>query len=274
MQFACQHDTLAPIMRKMTRHLATIGSLTVLEARRNRLFWLALLVVLAGFMLAQFLTQVAITETALIRVTVLAAIYRLAAVFILASFVVSSVQREFADQGVALTLSLPVGRSSFCLGKLSGFAVCALLLAALFAGALVMGPSAQAGRAALWGASLAAELLIVAAMGLFCALTLASSTGAFAAVAGFYLLSRSVGAMQVIAASPLVDENTLLQTALTQAVNAISLLLPRLDLFTNTDWLEGSPPSGGMLAIVFGQAALYAVLLTLAALFDFHRREI
>ena len=274
MQFACQDQETTATMQNMSRHLGTISRLTVLEARRNRLAWIALLVVLAGFMIAQFLAQVAITETALIRVTVLAAVYRLAAVFILASFVVSSVQREFADQGVALTLAHPVARSSFCLGKLAGFAVCAVLLAFLFAFALVAGPAADISRAALWGASLAAELAIVAAMALFCALTLASSTGAFAAVLGFYLLSRSVGALQLIAASPLAEEDSVLQVLLNHSLDILSLLLPRLDLFTSSEWLQGSAPSNGVLAIVFGQAALYVALLALAALFDFYRREL
>jgi len=258
----------------LKHHLWAIARLTLLEARRNRLLWLAGLVVLAGFALAQFLAQVALTETQPIRITVLAALFRLAAAFMLANFVVASAQRDFADKGVELTLALPVARASFCLGKLLGFALCAAALAALFAAALWLGPGAEPARAALWGAALAAELAIVAAMGLFCALTLASSTGAFAAVVGFYLMARSVGAMQVIATSPLTDENSAMHAVINPLVDALSLLLPRLDLFARSEWLTGAAPSGGELAIVFAQAALYLVLLAAATLFDFYRREL
>jgi ABC-type transport system involved in multi-copper enzyme maturation permease subunit len=258
----------------LKHHFWTIGRLTLLEARRNRLLWIAGLVVLAGFALAQFLAQVALTETQPIRITVLAALFRLAAAFMIANFVVASAQRDFADKGVELTLALPVARASFCLGKLLGFALCAAALAALFAAALWLGPGAEPARAALWGAALAAELAIVAAMGLFCAFTLASSTGAIAAVVGFYLLARSVGAMQVIAASPLAEENGALHTVINQLVGALSLLLPRLDLFARSEWLTGTAPSGGELAIVFGQAVLYLALLAAASLFDFYRREL
>ena len=258
----------------MNRHLWAIARLTLLEARRNRLLWLVAIVVAAGFALAQFLAQVALTETHAIRLTVLAASFRLAAAFMLANFVVASVQREFADKGVELTLALPVARASFCLGKLLGFALCATALAALFAAALWLGPGADIVRAAAWGGALAAELAIVASMGLFCALTLASSTGALAAVFGFYLLARSVGAMQVIAASPLVDEAGAVHALVDTLVDALALLLPRLDLFARSVWLTGAAPSSGELAIVYGQAALYVVLLAAAALFDFYRREL
>ena len=258
----------------MRHHLWTIGRLTVLEARRNRLLWLVLAVALAGLMLAQFFAQVAITETDAIRITLMAALYRLAAVFILTSFVIASTQREFADKGVELTLSLSVDRASFCLGKLTGFTLCALTLAALFSLVLIVGPRAPVTITAIWGASLASELVLVATMATFCAFSLASSTGAFAAVLGFYLLSRSVGAMQIIAAATLADEPGVLAPLLNGAVEAITLLLPRLDLFTRSEWLTGSAPSQGELAIVAGQAALYVTLLAAATLFDFYRKEI
>ena len=74
---------------------------------------------------------------------------------------VASVQREFADQGTQLALSLPLSRANFCLGKLAGFSVCAVALALLFALALGLVSGAGSGtlwlRPALWGASLAAS---------------------------------------------------------------------------------------------------------------------
>ena len=259
-------------------HLRPLAGLVVLEARRTRLPLIALLVALAGMGLAQFVAQIALTETDLIRVTLLAALYRLVAVFILASFVVASVQREFADQGVQLALSLPITRANFCLGKLAGFGACAVALAMLFALALWLAPHVGAGipwiNLGCWTASLAAELILVAALATFCAFSLSSSTGAIAAVTGFYLLARSVGALQLIAAGPVNKDDRLWQGPLDYVVDAIGLLLPRLDVFTSTAWLTGTAPGASELGIVFGQAALYVVLLAAALMFDFHRREL
>jgi ABC-type transport system involved in multi-copper enzyme maturation permease subunit len=258
----------------MTHHLWIIGRLTLLEARRNRLLWLALLVAAAGLMLAQFLTQVALTESDLIRITVTAALYRLAAVFIVATFTVTSVLREFADKGVDLTLSLPVSRASFALGKLTGFALYALALSVVFALALVLGAGAPLMQTFWWCASLACELILVAAMGTFCAFSLSGSTGAIAAVLGFYLLSRSVAAMQVIAAAPFASDLGVMHSLINHAADFLALLLPRLDLFSRSEWLTSAGPTGGELAIVFGQALLYTILLGAATLIDLYRREL
>ena len=116
--------------------------------------------------------------------------------------------------------------------------------------------------------------MLVAVLATFCAFSLASTTGAIAAVAGFYLLARSVGALELIAAGPAAADNAMWQVVVNHAVNAISVLLPRLDLFTSSAWLTGAAPGGGELAIVFGQAVLYVILLTAALMFDFYRREL
>src|SRR6202044_1397301 len=107
-------------------HLRPLAGLVLLEARRTRLPQIALLVALAGMGLAQFVAQTALTESDLVRISLLAALYRLTAVFILASFVIGTVQAEFADQGVQLALSLPITRAGFCAGKLAGFVACAV----------------------------------------------------------------------------------------------------------------------------------------------------
>jgi hypothetical protein len=262
----------------VSKHLRPLAGLVLLEARRTHLPHIALLVGLAGMGLAQFVAQIALTESDLIRVSLLAALYRLTAVFILASFVVASVQRESADQGVQLALSLPITRASFCAGKLAGFAACAVALALLFALMLWLSPHSGPGipwtGLCCWAASLAAELILVAALATFCAFSLSSTTGAIAAVTGFYLLSRSIGALQLIAASPVNQDNRLWQTPLDYVVDAVGLLLPRLDTFTGTTWLTGAPPAGAELATVFGQAALYVALLAAALMFDFYRREL
>ena len=68
----------------MLRHIFPIARYTLLEAQRNRLLWLALILVAAGLVFAQFLQQVAITESNQIQAALLAALLRVGAVFMLA----------------------------------------------------------------------------------------------------------------------------------------------------------------------------------------------
>jgi len=255
----------------MLQAILPIARYTLLEALRNRLFWLALILVAAGLGFAQFLQQVAITESNQIQATLLAALVRVGAVFMLASFVVTSMVREFNDKVMELILSRPIPRSSYFFGKLAGFSLVAFALALIFS--LPLALFAPAPRVALWGASLACELLIVTAVSLFCVLSLTQVMSALAAVTGFYLLARAIGALQVIAANPLSDSMVLSQQFINPVVDAIAFVLPGLDRMTQTAWLIYAAPTSAEYLGVLAQTAVYLLLLCSAALFDLQRKN-
>src|SRR5437016_14601909 len=91
--------------------VASLARAALLEAVRNRLLWLAVVVAVIAFGLAQFLNQVAITESREIQTALLAAALRVAAVFMVAVFVITSMVRESSDKVTELLLSLPAPRS-------------------------------------------------------------------------------------------------------------------------------------------------------------------
>src|SRR5256885_5668299 len=220
--------------------VASLARALLLESVETRLWWIAVVVVIIAFGLAQFLNQVAITESREIQTALLAAPLRVAAVFIVAVFVITSTVRELSDKVTELLLSLPAPRFAYFFGKFAGYAVLASILALLSALPLV--PFANSQGLFFWTLSLICELLIVTAMSLFCVVSFAQVVPAFAAVAGFYLVSRSMAAMQIIAGAPLQDP-TLTDRAVNAVVNLIALLLPALDAMTQTTWLLGSAPS-------------------------------
>jgi hypothetical protein len=249
---------------------AILARLCLVEARRGGLPWLALASLLAALSLAAFLSEAAISESRSLQLSVLAAVLRAAAVFLVAAQVAASTLREFNDKGLELMLSLPLGRSTHYLGRLAGFSASAVALAALFSAALL--PWAAPGAVALWGVSLACEAALVAAAALFFAMTLAQLVPAIAATVGLYLLARSIAAIQAIAAGPLAPDSLITRLA-GFAVDGVALLLPRLDVVTRTEWLLYEAPSASAYALALGGLALYGVLLVAAGLFDFHRRN-
>jgi ABC-type Na+ efflux pump permease subunit len=250
---------------------AILARFVLAEARRGGLPWLALASLLAAVSLAAFLSQVAITESRALQLAVLAAVLRAAAVFLVAVQVAASTLREIDDKGLELMLSLPLSRATHYLGRFAGFAACAVALAAAFAAALL--PWAPPAATALWGVSLACEAALVAAAALFFAMTLGQLVPAIAATAGLYLLARSIGAIQAIAAGPLADDSAVSRIA-SVAVDGVALLLPRLDAVTHTDWLLYGAPGAGAYAGALGGLALYGTLLVAAGLFDFYRRSV
>ena len=254
----------------MLHHILPIARYTLLEALRNRLLWLALILVAAGLGFTQFLQQVAITESNQIQAALLAAVVRVGSVFVLASFVVTSMVREFNDKVMELILSRPLRRSSYFFGKLAGYAAIALALALISSLPLALFAPAQ--QVALWGLSLACELLIVTAFSLFCVLSLTQVISALAAVAGFYLLSRSISALQIMAANPLSDLS-LGQQLVNFVIDAIAFLLPGIDRMTQTGWLIYSAPDPAEILTALAQTAAYVLLLCGAALFDLQRKN-
>jgi len=246
---------------------AILARTVLLEARRGGLPWLAAASLAVALGLAAFVSQVALTESRSLQASLLASVLRACAMFLVAAQVTSSTLREQNDKALELMLSLPLSRAAHYLGRLAGFIACGALLAAVFSLPLLLWASPAA--VALWGLSLAFEAALVAAASLFFAMTLAQFAPAIAATAGLYLLARSIGAIQAIAGSPLT-ENRLAQ----YAIDAVALLLPRLDAVTRTAWLLYEAPTAGVYAAALGTLILYTALLAAAGLFDFYRRSV
>lgn len=253
----------------MRQKFSTIAYFTVLEAMRNRLVYLAALIVAIAFAFTLLLKQVAITESGQIQIAFLAALFRFVAVFIVAAFVVVSQVREANDKVLDFLLTRELSRDQYLFGKLAGYLAVALIVAILFT--LPICFFAAPAAATWWGMSLFLELAMVTAMCLFCVLTFNQVIGALAAFAGFYLLSRSMAALQLIAASR--DGAGAIDRVANTVLDAIAFLLPRLDLFTRTEWLLANGTVNFNLRGLLAQSAIYVVLLSLAALFDLRRKN-
>ncbi len=255
----------------MHSQIRTIAFYTLLEALRNRLTWLLLLVAFIGIGLSGFLNELALTESRQIQVAMLAAFLRFSAVFLLATFVVTSMVREFNDKGLELLLALPLPRAAYLLGKLLGFAALAVVPAVLFG--LLTAFFTPLLQTTLWTISLICELWIVAAFSMLCVLTFNQIMAALSAVMGFYLLARAISAMQLIGNDPLSAHSTS-QQVIGFVINSLSALLPHLDEFTRTDWLVYQTGTWATLSVLLLQSAICLTLLCAAALFDLYRKNI
>jgi ABC-type transport system involved in multi-copper enzyme maturation permease subunit len=256
----------------MMEKIAAIAWYTALEALRNRLIWVTLLVVLFGVGLAEFLSQVAITETRQVQSALLGASLRFAAVLIASLFVITSMVRELSDKGFELVLSLPVPRYGYYLGKILGFTGIALVLATLVSLPLLF--YAQPYQVLLWGSSLACELLIISALSLLFLFTLNHVTPAFIAVLAFYLLSRAMGAIQLIGHSERLNDRTLPQTLIDFMLNLIAHILPSLERFTQTGWLVYGTGGWLDLVLIIKQTLVFLIFISGAALFDLYRKNL
>ena len=253
----------------MLHAILPIASATVLEARRSRLFWLVVGLVVLDVCIAMFLGQLALIEAREMQAAIIAALTRAASVFLVSTFVISSMVREFNDKIVELILAQPLTRSGYLLGKLSGYAAISLLAGGLCAVPLVF--YVPLGRLLAWTLSLGMELVLVAAAALFFVITLRHTVAALAAVFAFYLLARSMSAIRILAGTG--DNATWTDRAADGVITGVSYLMPGLDRMTQTAWLI-DPTTPPELVAAMAQGALYIAILTAAAMFDFHRKNL
>ncbi len=249
-----------------------ITRFTLLEARRNRLVWLFLLLLAVAIALAVFMGSIAITESQAIRTSVLAAVLRIFAVFLLSLYVITSMVREINDKGMELTLSLPVSRTSYFFGKLSGYSMIAVLVSVSIGLTLVF--YAPFFQVFLWTISLFFELLIITALCLLCVFTFTQITVAITAVTVFYVLSRTIDAIQLMSREPLIDPDSLPQVFITRSIDLLAYVLPDLYRFSPSEWLIYPNTMTGQILPIAVQTVIYLVLLVAAGLFDLYRKNL
>ena len=254
------------------RRILTLARFTLLEAWRTRLPVLFMITLALVYAAAYFFRELAITESTRVQIVFSAAASRLAAVFVLSLYILTCVVREFNDKGLELTLSFDLRRSHYVAGRLLGFLLIAAVMAAM-AGApqWLLSPHAAVLQ---WSVCLGLELCIVAALSLFCVMTFTHLMPAASFVAGFYLLARSLTAIQLMSNSPLAVENPLSHQFMTWMVDGLSLVLPALDRFTQSVWLADAAAGWSTVADCAVQALLYSTLLIAASMFDFYRRNL
>lgn len=262
--------TSIPLSKSFSR-VSAVAWATAREALGSRLAWPALAALGAGMGLAAFLGEIALTETAQLQAVLAGEFYRLAAAFLLATLVITSVVREFNDKVLEFLLAQPITRTAYFFGKLAGFGTVALALSLFFT--LPLATLAPPGQVALWGASLAMELLLLTAWSLLCALAFTQGVLALGGVAAFYFLARSVAALQLMANSSLGQEEGS-RDILAGFIDLLALALPPLDRFARGDWLAYGGATAGDLLPLAAQGATGLFLAIAAGLFDFHRRNL
>lgn len=243
-----------------------IAGFTLVEARRNGLAWVFATAVLVALGAALFAGTLALTETREMRAAIGAPVLRLAAVFIVAGFVASSIAREKDDRVRDVLLALPISRAQFAWARLAGFIAVALIIA-LLCGAAALAFAAPA-RVLPWALTLACELAIVAAFAQFAATGLSNVVAALAATIGFYVLARIATGLQ------LLGQDGARSRAESFGADAVSALVPHLDRFARSEWLAYGGASAADAGAALLQAIIYVVLLAAACALDLQRREI
>ncbi len=239
-------------------------------AFRDRLIPSLLAVMAIGACVSIVLGSAAIVESGQFAVVFIAGSLRFIAVLGLVLFVVFHLRRSFETKDVEYLLSRPVGRTAFILSHAAAFFVLAVVMACAVTGiVLIMTPPAYYPTAFLWGASVAAELVIMVSAALFFAMVLTSAASGVLATLGLYTLARLMGELLGTIEH---DLSSRLMQILGVVMQAVSLIVPRLDLMAQTSWIVYGQAdiSLGFIAL---QAVIYSAFILAAASIDLNRRQ-
>jgi hypothetical protein len=127
----------------------------------------------------------------------------------------------------------------------------------------------------LWCLGLTFEFMIVVNIAFFFAMVLSSPVTAGMATFGFYILARLMGQLLAIMHKTPIPEtfHDHVFNSLSYVVGAISIIIPRLDLLTQTSWLiYGGGTLSDWLFVVL-QGAVFLSLVAVAAWIDLRRRQ-
>jgi ABC-type transport system involved in multi-copper enzyme maturation permease subunit len=250
--------------------LLVIAKFSIWEAIRDKFLIFIFAGVAGFFLMSLFIGELAITEGTMTQAAIFASALRLFSVFTLGLFVITSMIREFNDKGFELILSHPVPRSSYYFGKFAGFSFVALIVALLSVCCLSF--YVPLSLALIWSLSLFCELLIIISLGLLCVFSFNSITISFSVVMAFYLLSRSIEAIQLISDSPIIAIGSISHKFMNSLLDGIAYLIPNLNKFTQTEWLIYE--SEYDFSMILGQTLIYVILLSCVSLFDLYRKEL
>lgn len=253
------------------RQASTIARFTLLEGARTRLPWIAGVALLCLAVTSLFVQHLAITESERFRLVFLGAAGRLVMVALLCQHVAASMQREFQDHATELLLSLPLPRSAYYVGKLLGFVGLGLCLS--MATALVLAAGAEPTRLVWWSTLLALELTLMASVTLFCSAGMRHMVAAVSLSAAFYVLARSVGTLQFLAHSPLIEADSAFARAATVTLDVLLVVLPDLSRFARSGWLVDAQAPLNALGAAAVQTAIYLLLTGAAGICDLKRRN-
>lgn len=238
----------------------------LLTALRDWLFAALLIGIFSCALISHTLGSTALIEMQEMALSFTSASARVVVITGLIIFACFHVRNAFDTKEIDVFLSRPITRSNLVFSYWIGFAAVSLLL--LLPILLMTGIQGVLNWSGFifWAASLLIECWLVVAVALLAAFTLKSAVTSTLASMGFYVVARMMG---FFIASTLATQNT----TISYPLEFISRIIPRLDLFAQSNWLIYGMKDWGSFKLFALQAVIFIPLLIFATILDFRRKD-
>jgi ABC-type transport system involved in multi-copper enzyme maturation permease subunit len=264
---------LALAVYEIGGRMKTIIRYTLITARRDWLVIGLLTIVAMAYGLSVFTGGTAIVEQMQMSMAYFAGSSRIALQVGLIVFVCFHVRRLFDNREIESMLSKPISRSVFVISYWLGFVILAFV--AVVPVIMLMSIAFVPNLAGLtyWAFSLLLEIAIVLAFALVSSLILSSAVSAVMASFAFYLISRLMGFFVATLDQPSLLTAGKYGQIMGKILQALSSLIPRLDLYAKSSWLIYGTEGQKDLWVFQAQSFVFIGVLLAMAVFDFKRKE-
>lgn len=245
----------------------------LLTAMRDRLFLGLLIGILVAARISHILGSTAMLEPEQMALSFTAASARVIIMIGIIVFIGFHMRNAFDTKEIDVLLSRPISRTTLVLSYWFGFVAVATCLVVPTVGLIALSQVFSKTGFALWSLSLWCESIMVVTITLFAALTLRSGVGTVLTALAIYALSRMIGFFLITSQSGFTFENHAVATASSWIMNAISMIIPRLDFFAKSGWMIYGPKSYDDLWLFLLQTLVMVPLLLTAAIVDFKRKQ-
>lgn len=254
--------------------MKTIIKYTLLTASRDLLFIGLFAIIIMAYALAVFTGSTALVEQGQMSLAYFAGASRLAIVTGLIVFVCFHVRRAFDNREVESILSKPITRVEFIISYWLGFAVLAVIVTIPIFLIILTLYNANMVGIVYWCSSLIFEISLVVAFAMLTSLIMRSAVSSVMSTFAFYLISRLMGFFMAAMDQPasLIKSGTL-GNIMMQALEVISTIIPRLDLYAKSDWLIYGINGQNDIWIFQVQTIIYIGVILSVAVFDFKRKQ-
>ena len=245
----------------------------LITAVRDRLFLGLLLALIAIAFISGSMGSTAMLEPEQMTITFAAGGMRIVLAIGLIVFVCFHIRHAFESKEIDVLLSRPISRSHVILSYWFGFALIAALLMMPVLVILFLLDVPDIMGYVFWCLSLFLELWLAVAMALFAAFTLSSAVSAVLASLGLYVISRMMGFFTATIENGILFENQTINMLLKNVVLLISMVIPWLDFFSQSEWLIYARDYSDYVPLYIAQSLVFIPLLLTFTMIDFKRKE-
>jgi len=229
-------------------------------------------ILLVGFMLAQFTADLSLINSAEAQFSFQIEFYRYGLILLSSLILIVAIADDFASRYFENLLSMPLSRWQYIAAQMGAITLMNAMMVLMACAVLLA--QADFYSVLIWFFSMWFELMLCSMFALLAILSLERVPSAMILLLSLYVLSRSSTIIiEIIEQSVYFHDGKGVSSLILMLFQAISFVLPNTHAFVQNDLFYSMNFDAINLVGQFTWVALYSVFLSAIILFDFYRKE-